>query len=163
MSAVKVEINSTELQEILGRAVQTLTNPKLLFMEIGEELLAIHRVRFLRQQSPDGTPWQPLADWYQASKAKNRDKILTLDGHLGGKLRYQATGQGVEFGSDRPYAAIHQFGGTIRPHKAKALNVRNRLAKSVTMPARPWLGLSDEDQQRIIEIAKSHLTNAFNA
>ena len=162
MSGVKIEIDSAALNAVLNKAVQTLANPKLLFMEIGEELLSIHRMRFMQQQAPDGTPWQPLADWYRAAKARNPDKILTLDGHLSGTLRYQATTDGVVFGSDRPYAAIHQFGGTIRPKHAKALNVGGRAVKRVTIPARPWLGLSDNDQQRILEIAKSHLKNVFN-
>ena len=94
---------------------------------------------------------------------ENADKILTLYGHLSGTLRYQADDFGVVFGSDRPYAAIHQFGGTITAKNAKALNVHGRRVKSVTIPARPWLGLSAADEQRLLDIARKHLKNDFNA
>jgi phage virion morphogenesis protein len=163
MSAVKVEINVEQLSNILNQTVQTLSNPKALFGEIGETLLEIHHIRFAQQQAPDGTPWQPLSTWYQQSKKRNADKILTLDGHLRGTLRCQATNDSVVFGSDRPYAAIHQFGGTITPKTGKALNVFGRPLKRVTIPARPWLGLSSNDEQRLIEIARNHLEKAFNA
>lgn len=163
MSGITLEINADELSRLLNRAAQTLAQPDKLFEHIGEALIDIHRTRFERQTTPDGTPWQPLADWYQAVKPKNKNKILTLDGHLGRILSYNASREGLEFGSHFPYAAIHQFGGTIRPKHAKALNVGGRAVKRVIIPARPWLGLSDNDQQRILEIAKSHLKNAFNA
>ncbi|KOE31374.1 phage virion morphogenesis protein [Aggregatibacter actinomycetemcomitans] len=163
MTAVNIELDIKELSRLLDKAVARLSRPKLMFAEMGEELLAIHFARFTAQRAPDGTPWAPLKDWYRESKKKNADKILTLDGHLSGTLRYQASDSGVVFGSDRPYAATHQFGGTITAKNAKALNVQGRPAKSVTIPARPWLGLSADDEQRLIEIARKHLKNEFNA
>lgn len=163
MTAVNIELDISELSCVIDKALATLNRPKLMFAEMGEELLAIHFARFVAQKAPDGTPWTPLKDWYRESKKKNADKILTLDGHLRGTLRYQASDTGVVFGSDRPYAAIHQFGGTVTAKNAKALNVQGRPVKSVTIPARPWLGLSADDEQRLIEIARKHLKNEFNA
>jgi phage gpG-like protein len=48
------------------------------------------------------------------------------------------------------YAAIHQWGGEIRPKSAPALYVPGygRLQK-VTIPARPYLGVSAEDEVAI--------------
>ena len=163
MTAVNIELDISELSRVIDKALAKLNRPKLMFAEMGEELLAIHFARFVAQKAPDGTPWTPLKDWYRESKKKNADKILTLDGHLSGTLRYQASDAGVVFGSDRPYAAIHQFGGTITAKNAKALNVQGRPAKSVTIPARPWLGLSIDDEQRLLDIARKHLKNDFNA
>ena len=163
MTGVNIELDISELSQVIDKSLATLNRPKLMFAEMGDELLAIHFARFVAQKAPDGTPWAPLQDWYRDTKKKNADKILTLDGHLRGTLRYQASDTGVVFGSDRPYAAIHQFGGTITAKNAKALNVQGRPVKSVTIPARPWLGLSADDEQRLIEIARKHLKNEFNA
>ncbi|WP_018652983.1 phage virion morphogenesis protein [Actinobacillus capsulatus] len=162
MTAVNIELDISQLSRLIDKAVERLSRPKLMFAEMGEELLAIHFARFTARKAPNGTPWQPLKDWYRESKKKNADKILTLDGHLSGTLRYQASDTGVVFGSDRPYAAIHQFGGTITTKNTKALNVQGRPVKSVTIPARPWLGLSTDDEQRLIDIARKHLKNEFN-
>lgn len=163
MTAVNIELDISQLSRLIDKTVERLSRPKLMFAEMGEELLAIHFARFTVQKAPDGTPWAPLQDWYRATKKKNADKILTLDGHLSGTLRYQASDTGVVFGSDRPYAAIHQFGGSITAKNAKALNVQGRPVKSVTLPARPWLGLSADDEQRLLDIARKHLKNELNA
>ncbi|WP_109078928.1 phage virion morphogenesis protein [Aggregatibacter kilianii] len=163
MTAVNIELDINELARVIDNAVATLNRPKLMFSEMGEELLAIHFARFVAQKAPDGTPWEPLNEQYRESKKKNADKILTLVGHLRGTLRYQADDAGVVFGSDREYAAIHQFGGTITAKKGKALTVLGKLVKSVDIPARPWLGLSADDEQRLLEIARKHLKNGFNA
>ncbi|MFC1025381.1 phage virion morphogenesis protein [Pasteurella multocida] len=161
MNGVKIEINTVQLSKILNQAMKTLANPKAMFAEMGEELLSIHRIRFLQQQSPDGTPWQPLSEEYKQSKRKNPDKILTLDGHLSETLRYQVSNDGVEFGSDRVYAAIHHFGGSIQPKTAHALHVGGRFFKNVTIPARPWLGISEKDQAEMLNIARHHIKNAI--
>jgi phage gpG-like protein len=53
----------------------------------------------------------------------------------------------------RIYAAIHQFGGTILPKKAKrlvfTLKGKTVFATRVTMPARPYLGVSAENAAEI--------------
>lgn len=71
-------------------------------------------------------------------------------------------------GSDRPYAAIHQFGGQTRPHlihpsRKKALAFGGVVVKSVKhpgskIPARPFLGLSDADRNEIVEITLEYLS-----
>lgn len=169
MSGVKIEIDIDidELQQVLAQASRVLENPKLMFAQMGEAMLDIHQTRFAAQTAPDGTPWQPLADWYKAQKSNNADKILTLDGYLGRTLAYHANREGVEFGSNRPYAAIHQFGGVIKPKGNYPLKLGTAKdsprAQSVTIPARPWLGLSVDDEARIIAIAKQHLAGALTA
>ena len=162
MNGISVEIDMAELQQIIGQAVAQLNHPQLLFKQVGETLIKIHRDRFARQVSPDGQPWAPLSAWYQDQKSQNQDNILTLRGHLSQTLSYNTTQDGLEFGSNRVYAAIHQFGGTIRPQNAKALNVGGRPAKSVTIPARPWLGIGSNDERDIINTVKDHLKIALS-
>ena len=51
------------------------------------------------------------------------------------------------------YAAIHQYGGTIKPKNGKylafQLGSQTVFAKEVTIPARPFMGLSDDNQDEI--------------
>jgi phage gpG-like protein len=58
-------------------------------------------------------------------------------------------------GSPVVYAAIHEFGGVIRPKKAKFLSFQIDgkwiRTKQVTMPKRPWLMNSLEDVKPQIE------------
>ena len=115
---------------------------KAVFSAIGEALKISTTDRFKNQTAPDGTPWEPLSPRYAAwkRKIKGANKILKLRGYLRDTLRYQATDVSVAIGSNRVYSTIHQFGGQAgRGHKA-------------TIPARPYLGVSDDDVAAILEI-----------
>ena len=115
---------------------------KAVFTAIGEELLLSTDARFDKETDPDGRPWEPLNSKYAAWKRAfhGHDRILKLRGYLRDTLRYQATNVSVAIGSNRIYSAIHQFGGqTGREHKA-------------TIPARPYLGVSDDDVAALLEI-----------
>lgn len=58
-------------------------------------------------------------------------------------IQVESSSSEVVIGSDRPYALIHQVGGTIRPKTAGALRFkigdRWIIAKKVEIPARPYL------------------------
>jgi phage gpG-like protein len=89
------------------------------------------------------------------------DKPLNATGELSRSIRYQVTGggAGVEIGTNRMYAATHQFGATIRPKTKKALAIPVgeddlRLVKKVTIPARPFLGLSAQDKTTVLDILR---------
>ncbi|EFO30937.1 prophage MuSo2 protein [Roseibium sp. TrichSKD4] len=91
--------------------------------------------------APDGTSWKA-----------NKEGTSTLfrEGGLADSIDHQlAGGSEVAWGSALVYAAIHQEGGTITPKKGKVLvftaGGATVFAQSVTIPARPYLGLSDRD------------------
>ena len=69
-----------------------------------------------------------------------------------------ADASGFAVGTNAKHAATHQFGDqgrTIRARKAKNLRVQvggqwvSKKQVKVNIPARPFLGLSDEDMQEI--------------
>lgn len=101
---------------------------------------------------------------------------------LAGSINRIATNDEVRIGSPVAYAAIHQLGGTIQqPARAAKIyrmkdaqgNVGRRFvrkdkanhvtdvqipAHSVTIPARPFLGVSDDDRAGIMEDAEDWLS-----
>jgi phage gpG-like protein len=92
------------------------------------------------------------------------DKPLVATGLLSRSIRYQLMpgGAGVVIGANRQYAATHQFGSTIRAKSKKALAIpiadgSLRLVKSVTIPARPFLGLSADDKRTVLDILREQL------
>jgi len=175
MAGITLEYVARDTLRELQAMGAALADPSPLQRDIGELLLIIHQRRFRAQVSPDGTAWQALRPGYQKRKRKNKDKILTLDGNLRGLLRYQVNGDELLFGSDRPYAAIHHFGGKIE-RQASTSTVYFRQGKdgaigrqfvrrdksnfaqdvkvgpyTINMPARPWLGTSAEDDEQILQ------------
>ena len=143
--------DGTAAIEHLSGLVDAINDPSPLLAELGEYGLRSTRERFKSQTAPDGTAWAALQPWYQKEKRRNKNRILTLNGYLRGQMTWQLVGdRTVEIGSNLPYAAVHQFGATIKPRAAKVLMFRGHVAKSVTIPARPYLGLSDEDRSEIV-------------
>ena len=143
--------DGTAAIEHLSGLVDAINDPSPLLAELGEYGLRSTRARFKTQTAPDGTAWAALQPWYQKEKRRNKNRILTLDGYLRSRITWQFAGdRTVEIGSNLPYAAVHQFGATIKPRAAKVLMFRGHVAKSVTIPARPYLGLSDEDRSEIV-------------
>jgi phage virion morphogenesis protein len=150
-SVISIDYDSQPVADLLTRMldqVQDLTPP---MMEIAEYLHEKTRDRFDQQQAPDGTPWHPLAA--STKKAKQRkgvpvDKILhgqtlnlrdTIYPFWGAQEAGVSTGPGTE-----AYAATQQFGDDGR-----------------NIPARPFLGLSDEDEQEVIDILGDFLDDAL--
>ena len=143
--------DGTAAIEHLSGLVDAINDPSPLLAELEEYGLRSTRARFKTQTAPDGTAWAALQPWYQKEKRRNKNRILTLNGYLRGQMTWQLVGdRTVEIGSNLPYAAVHQFGATIKPRAAKVLMFRGHVAKSVTIPARPYLGLSDEDRSEIV-------------
>lgn len=119
-------------------------------MEIGEELLISHDQRFRDQKSPDGVPWAPLSETTKSLKTKNIDTILVLNGLLSGTLNYQAASDNLLFGSPLEYAATHQFGRVTSP---------NSMIPNKAIPARPFLGVDENDREMILETLSDYLLN----
>lgn len=122
----------------------------------GEYLLSSHRGRFAQQIEPSGRAWSPLSEAYRARKRRNADKVLVLVGYLKGTLAYQVSDTVLRFGSNRIYAAVHQFGAK------KGAFGRTRRGAPIPwgdVPARPFIGLSAADRAEGLRIITSYLAS----
>lgn len=185
MAGVTLEFDNSQVLAVIQQAAVALGNPGPMLRNMGEYLLIAHDQRWASQTSPDGQPWAPLSPAYLESKKKNRDKILVLDGYLKNTLRYQVNGGELLFGSNRVYAAIHHFGGTIdMPARSQQAYFRqdkrsgavgNRFvsrrrsnfaqwvtlgAYTISIPARPFLGTSTADDAELSAIALDYIRGA---
>lgn len=97
---------------------------------------------------PLGKKWMPWSKGYAQTRSTGQS-LLHSSGGLLDSIHYQQTAHGVRVGSHRVYAALHQFGGKIAPKRTKALVFKMKgktvFAKQVRIPARPYLGLSDDN------------------
>jgi len=141
-----------------------------LFDDVGAALVTSTRERFQDQVGPDGRRWAPLsADTVLsrlggASRAYTKDmrfragakrklaggmKILIRRGHLRNSITHRASRAGVEVGTAMPYGAIHQFGGQAGR------------GRKITIPARPFLGLSADDEDMVHARVQAYLREAL--
>ena len=139
MAGVHIEVNTGDLQAIHNQ-LDTLANlgdnlrPAL--SEIGDYLVSETTRRFQASVGPDGNKWDDV---------KRQGKALVDKGHLRDSIHYEVNGESVKVGTNLVYAAIHQFGG-----------VAGRGGSSV-IAARPFLGISFDDELEIGDILTKHI------
>ncbi len=176
VQAVDLELDLDGFGESFAARVGSLDTTGL-HEEIGEYMVgeAVPE-RFETETAPDGTPWQPLSpatlvSQYQGrgrgrkttkrgrggevetagfARFRGRKKILQDMGRRGGLLgqvAYRAEDGRVSIGSNKVYARIHQLGGEA--------------GRGVTIPARPYLGLSDANRSVVSGIVRAWVRDAL--
>jgi phage virion morphogenesis protein len=146
------------VKKLLSNAALSGTDRSRLLQSIGVEMEAQTQERFDTQKSPDGDSWKALAQKtqnYYASKGWTARSILVGEGTLRDSITSEVPGGAwsVLVGATMEYAAVHQFGAEIKPKSAKALFVPGYgMLQKVTIPARPYLGVSPDDA-KVIEAA----------
>ncbi len=147
-------------------AIERLTAVRFSVLRpIGLALVQVVQERFRDERDPFGQPWAPLNPAY--AEIKRGRGILRASGMLMRSITYRVGPAEIAVGSNRVYAAIHQFGGTITPKSAQALVFRlgKRVvhAGSVTIPQRPYLGFGPADQAAVLEVVEEAVETALGA
>lgn len=159
-TTIEIDLDDAEVRRALEKLIDRGRRLRPALLEIGEHMQRSVDERFRAERDPDGREWPALSGFTQANKPNNA--ILTERGNLRRSINYRVGDTSVEQGTNEVYAAIHQFGGTIRPRNADGLLIgspagEQRLVQSVDIPARPFLGVSDDDQRAVLEILLRHL------
>ena len=141
-----VSLNWGGFDKALGKAAHKLGDTQALMESVGEALRSGTIERFEAEEDPQGKKWKP-----SARAMAGGGKTLDKESHLKDSIDYAATSDKVMVGSNLPYARNHQLGGkTGKGHK-------------VDMPARPYLGVSEEDMDEVRETMADFLAGAFKA
>lgn len=149
-----------QARKVFRRLAKMGADPGELLEAIGQTLVE-GAVRRLSETNvgPDGVPW-PVSR--RAAFAGGRTQFKTGMAGLAGSIQARALPNAVEVGSPLVYAAQRQFGGTIEAKPGRFLvfdaldeggNPIKVFARKVTQPARPYLGISDEDADEIGALA----------
>lgn len=145
---------AVNLQLAQARMRQLGDSPRPIFDAIGQYGESSTRIRFQKGIGPDGARWKPSA----RARATGGQTLVMKGQHGGllGSLTYRADNASAEWGTNKIYAAIHQEGGVIVPRTRK--NLRFAVpggfvsTKRVNIPARPYLGVNDEDGREIQDV-----------
>ena len=168
MSGAKIQVEDEDVVGALSRLIAAAGDTKGALQNVGEALMASTKQRIRDEVSPDGAKFKALNPLYAKFEKKGPGILRGANGEVGGlsDIVYQlgGDGQSVEVGNNVVYGAIHQFGGTIVPKTADALIFRlggeTVQVASVTIPARPYLGVSDADRTEILGIFEDFLIEA---
>lgn len=183
---IRIDVDTTEVRAAFARLVAAGRDPRPALAEIGEDVSESTRQRFATETGPDGRRWAPNTQTtilrYLAAKTGVRDKqgrhtgtrkgyfgkdgrvtqkgaqvvsgkriLQGLSGSLASQIGYQLEPGAVTVGSSMAYAAMMQFGGT----RAQFPHLWGDI------PARPFVGLSADDERNILDILARHLEQAL--
>ena len=155
-----------------------------LHQDIGEHLINSTDERFVAQKAPDGAPWAPLSpatlvSGYRKKRKGNKPfkrsrgggseqtagfsryvankKILQeqgIRGGLRGSINYRADDGSVVLGANKVYAAAQHFGLGERSSVSITKRGSTPGRGFGKLPARPFVGVSDEDERVIADIVR---------
>lgn len=183
-NAITVEFDDTRVLAVLDRIAAGVSDPAPLLKAWGEDLAESTKQRFASSTAPDGSAWatnsQATFDAYlsklsgttskEGKRSGTKKGFLNKEGRLATKgiaavtgkkpliglgkslsttIYYRVEGDTLYVGSPQVYAAMQQFGGS----KSKFPNLWGDI------PARPFLGLSDQDVAMIESTAADYLAD----
>lgn len=139
MSGIEIRSEGVEaLGRRIGRLLAGLKNPEPMLRALAAEGESQTRRRLeVEKRGPDGTPWPEWSPGYAATRHGGQS-LLDARGDLIRSLTAFADRQSAGWGTNLVYAATHQFGRDA-------------------IPARPFLGVSDENFQDLLAIAEDWL------
>lgn len=149
-------VENDEITPALERLSAALGNMLPVMQDLGEYFVDSTTQRFPTGRAPDGSVWAPKSPVTIAAQGGRRTNRLDTrplfgpSGALSSTIAYEAFPDRVEWGSPMVYAAMQHFGGSKSafPHLWGDI------------PARPFLGVSAEDEVQILDIIGDWLSEA---
>ena len=161
---VRLKGDWRELHEALRRLRKGI--PEEVKKAIAEGILARTHRRFEESRAPDGSLWPPLSPATLAKEVRPRDRLkrggisaaaqrrvalrkpLVVTARLKNSISWKVAGNRIYVGTNLEYARIHQFGG----YAGRGRKVR--------IPARPYLGLTEEDREEAEALLREWIRRA---
>ncbi len=163
---MEVKMDDLGTRSLLKRIIYGARDMTPAMKAIGEYMIRRTQERFSREEDPEGKRWKkhspitlPLA-WRRKGKRTYTKsgkvtkgfsryvaarKILTASHQLRMSITYKESPDKVVVGTNKVYAAIHQFGG------------KAGRGRKVNIPARPVLGINDDDRAEAVRILKEYM------
>lgn len=164
---IEIKVTDAPLVRALERLRDLGKDSTPIMRELTGILAGAAEDAFATQRDPvTGAPWVSLAASTVAARqlSGHDGKILQLSGSLASSLERRYGRDFAIVGTNKEYAAIHQFGGKTRAHRIAARFKRALFIPSIgcrksvnhpgsIIPARPFLGVGTDELEEMREAA----------
>ena len=143
---IEIKIDNKEVNRKLLDLAMRGENLRPLMKNIAGIFASATEENFKNEGRPD--KWTELSEATKKQRTKQKKwpgQILQVSGQLASSISTQYDDESAVIGSNLDYAAIHQLGGQAGKNK------------KVTIPARPYLKLTDNDFNEILDATKQYL------
>ena len=143
---IEIILDNKEVESRLHDLAKRSENLRPLMKNIAGIFAYSTEENFKEEGRPD--KWTELSESTIKQRTKNKQwpgMILQISGQLASSVNTYYDDDSAVIGSNLEYAAIHQLGGQAG---------RN---KSVEIPSRPYLNLTDDDFEEILSMTENFL------
>ena len=143
---IEIKIDNKDVDRKLLELAQKSENLRPLMKNIAGIFASATEENFKNEGRPD--KWTELSEATKKQRTKQKKwpgQILQVSGQLASSISTQYDDESAIIGSNLDYAAIHQLGGQAGKNK------------KVTIPARPYLKLTEDDFNEILDATKNFL------
>lgn len=161
---MEINFDAKPITDALARVRSEIADARPLFTEIADYFIRATRQRFVYTTAPDGTRWRQkspatLKAYARQGEGKWSKKPLQKTGILGSTIIGLSGPDYAEVGSNREYAGVMQFGAA---QGAFGRTRRNGPIPWGAIPARPFLGISEDDERNIVALVDQHIFIALS-
>lgn len=143
---IEIKIDNNDVERKLLKLAQKGENLRPLMKNIAGIFASATEENFKNEGRPD--KWTELSEATKKQRTKQKKwpgQILQVSGQLASSISTQYDDESAVIGSNLDYAAIHQLGGQAGKNK------------KVEIPARPYLKLTDDDFNEILDATEQYL------
>ena len=143
---IQIKIDNNDIERKLLELAQKSENLRPLMKNIAGIFASATEENFKNEGRPD--KWTELSEATKKQRTKQKKwpgQILQVSGQLASSISTQYDDESAVIGSNLDYAAIHQLGGQAGKNK------------KVTIPARPYLKLTDNDFKELLTETENFL------
>ncbi|WP_022946971.1 phage virion morphogenesis protein [Methylohalobius crimeensis] len=163
---IHIEVDDHEVMDALNQLISQLDDLTPAMKDVSGELEKIATTAFEEQASPAGIPWPDLSDVTKEQRAESGHwpgDILKVTGDLASSIQSDYGPDFAVASTNAPHAATHQFGAKQGQFGRGTFKTREGSVPIPwgDIPPRPFLGLSDEGKEEILNIFTQFLDGAF--
>ena len=143
---IEIKIDNQEVERRLQEIAKKSSNLRPLMKNIAGIFASATEDNFAEEGRPD--KWIDLSEVTKKQRkkiGKYPGQILQVTGQLASSVNTYYDEDSAIIGSNLAYAAIHQLGGQAGKNK------------KVTIPARPYLKVTDDDLKEIMESVETYI------
>jgi phage virion morphogenesis protein len=156
---LQIDLDTSTYRKVLAQLRANIQDATPLMAGVAQELRAEANMQLKEQAGPAGA-WVPLSPATLAMRQKRGNtstRMLQVTGQLASSLQSSHDHQSATLSTNKPYAAIHQFGGKTSPKS---------MIPGKSIPARAYLPimgqpseatLSDHAHKMILAVVTDYL------
>lgn len=142
---IEIKIDNKKVEKALLEIAQKTSNLRPLMKNIAGIMADSTEENFKEEGRPK---WKDLSEKTKTARKKTGHypgQILQVSGQLALSVTTQYDDSSAVIGSNKVYAAIHQLGGQAGKNK------------KTTIPARPYLSLTNVEYEEILSLVENYL------